>query len=575
LAVSSPQATPENSERVDLANAAALLLQAKTGRDLADLLGVRHSDLNAALYWRGRINYRVFEIPKRRGGTRTISAPTGILAVIQSKLAAVLQEAHKPRSCVHGFRKQRSIVTNARQHAGRRLVLNIDLKDFFPSINFGRVRGLFMARPYNLPTEVATILAQICCHENQLPQGAPTSPVISNMVCARMDSELQRLARRCKCSYSRYADDLTFSTTFREFPGGLASADAGLAGPSLTISSALRAVIESNGFRINPEKQRLMFHDCHQEVTGLTVNRYPNTKRSYVRKLRGMLHAWERHGLEEAEREFHEEHDLRQRRPGTRPVSFARVIRGKLEFLAMVKGVDDPVYLALRRRLHALDPALVEAVPASGSGQGLGWPSYFKEYRELIYMVEGHMHDGAVRCGSAFVFNELWLATSLHNLSLPRRSIIAPPWPENASVPEWEPHPNEKVDLALVPLGDISLPPAAKFSVRQEPLAEGEEVAGVGWVAIPQRQTGLVISTGRVESISSDYSGVVETVQVSFDIAGGMSGGPVIDANGKLVGVMFENTFEKVSEGTPGRQFSHVLPARYLLDILQATASEA
>lgn len=186
-------------------------------QDISGLLEVKIEDINYYLY-RPRIErYRQFTVRKRNGGVRTLAEPIIGLKIIQQKLNQVLQVVFKLRSSVHGFVKERSIATNAQIHEGQRIILNIDLEDFFPSINFGRVRGMFMAAPYNLPPEVATVFAQICCFENQLPQGAPTSPIISNMICSRMDSELQRLARRRRCIYSRYADDITFSTSEKNF----------------------------------------------------------------------------------------------------------------------------------------------------------------------------------------------------------------------------------------------------------------------------------------------------------------------------------------------------------------------
>jgi len=540
----------------------------KTPHDVSDLLGVEHAQLKAALYWRHRTNYRVFELSKRRGGTRVICAPTGVLRLIQTRLSHILQDVYQPKPCVHGFRRGRSIVTNARQHVGRRYVLNVDLKDFFPSVNFGRVRGMFMAQPYSLPPKVATVLAQICCYKNELPQGAPTSPVVSNMICARMDSELQRLARRHKCSYSRYADDLTFSTTIRQFPSALAIARQGWSGPSLIIGNALGGIIESNGFTLNEAKQRLMLHDCHQEVTGLTVNKYPNPKRAYVRQVRGMLNAWEKYDLPFAEREFREKCDGRQRSPDRKSVSFASVVRGKLEFLAMVKGPNDPVYLALRRRLHALDQSLIGPVPSTTA---MGWISrYYQKYRDLVHMVEIHMPTDEVRSGTAFVLDRARLATARHNLAGATKVIISPPWPDNTPVPEWSSHPNEKIDLALLPLGDLLLSSVAQFPIRTERLEEGEDVVAIAWASVAQRQpTKPGVYPGVVESIWPTYSGEIEMIQVSIQFGGGMSGAPVIDKEGRLAGVVIENTFtEKAEEGVPVRQYYNILPTKYLLEMV-------
>jgi RNA-directed DNA polymerase len=198
-------------------------LALQTREDIADLLEVTDYQLRYHLYISNpQKRYRHFQIPMRSGGTRQISTPISSLKIIQRKLNQVLLAVYRPKACNHGFVRQKSILTNAREHVRRRFVLNIDLENFFPSMNFGRVRGMYMAPPYNLSASVATILAQICCFNNELPQGAPTSPVVSNMICAKMDDQLRDLARKHRCLYTRYADDITFSTYQSNFPEALA-----------------------------------------------------------------------------------------------------------------------------------------------------------------------------------------------------------------------------------------------------------------------------------------------------------------------------------------------------------------
>jgi RNA-directed DNA polymerase len=257
--------------------------------DIAQLLELTTKQLNFHLYvLSAKKKYKVFTIPKKSGGTRQISAPASPIKIIQRKLKQVLEAVYAPKPATHGFVLGRSIISNARLHKKRRYVLNIDLENFFPTIHFGRVRGMFMGNPYKLNTEVATILAQICCHQGILPQGAPTSPVISNMICARLDAKLQQLAKEYQCTYSRYADDITFSTNRSKFPSVLARlSDIG----QVEVGNELSAVIQENGFTINPKKVRLQVKQQRQEVTGLTVNRYPNVQRSYIKQIRGILHA--------------------------------------------------------------------------------------------------------------------------------------------------------------------------------------------------------------------------------------------------------------------------------------------
>ena len=331
-----------------------LFLSLATGRDIADLLQIPYSKLTYHLYSPAkRVPYTLFLIKKRSGGVRQILASSPGLKNIQRRLNEVLQNVYTAKPSVHGFTIGRGIVSNATAHQGRRFVLNLDLKDFFPSINFGRVRGMFMARPYNLSATVATVLARICCYENMLPQGAPTSPVISNMICARMDSALQRLAKKAKCTYTRYADDITFSTSLANFPSALAFSRATETKEELFLGGSLLRVIEANGFIVNPTKLRLKHRAFRQEVTGLTVNRFPNVQRKYLRQIRAMLHAWRKFGLEKAAEVHFARHYRKQREPSRELPNFSDVIRGRIEFVRAVRG-DDSVYRQLYKEFLVL-----------------------------------------------------------------------------------------------------------------------------------------------------------------------------------------------------------------------------
>lgn len=333
-------------------------------RDVASLLEIRHSLLIYHIYGvPEQRRYEKFLIPKKSGGFREIYAPATALKIIQRKLNTVLQHVYEPKPSVHGFIRKRNIVTNATPHTGKKYVLNIDLEDFFPTINFGRVRGMFAAFPYNLNLNVATVLAQICCFKGALPQGAPTSPTISNMICAKMDSELQRLAKKTRCTYTRYADDITFSTSMPYFPASLAEIDSL---GQIRVGKELERTISENGFRINQRKVRLQEKDQErQEVTGLTTNKFPNVKRTFIRQIRAMLHAWRKYGLEAAEAEFLARYNTKHRNPKAKPPSFVKVVHGKIEFLGMVRGHNDDIYLKYRNQFEALAPQYKRAPIAS------------------------------------------------------------------------------------------------------------------------------------------------------------------------------------------------------------------
>jgi RNA-directed DNA polymerase len=242
------------------------------------------------------VKYKTFEVPKNSGGVRTISAPCSELKLLQRRLSVGLQscldeintEKNITKPISHGFRKGSSILTNASVHRGQGFVFNVDIKDFFGSINFGRVYGFFLKnKDFALMDSVAKILAAISCHEGKLPQGSPCSPVISNLIGQILDIRLAQLARRYGCRYSRYADDLTFSTNERIFPPAIALSNID---HSWTAGAALSKIIEQNGFQLNPKKTRMQYSDSRQQVTGLIVNRRINTRQEYRRLARAMTH---------------------------------------------------------------------------------------------------------------------------------------------------------------------------------------------------------------------------------------------------------------------------------------------
>lgn len=330
----------------------------QTFEALAELLDVSEEQLYYYAFIvraNPQTHYKSFEIPKKSGGVREIVAPASPLKIIQRKLNQILQYVYTPKASVHGFIQGRSILTNAKRHletrARKQYVFNVDIKDFFPSITYYRVVGLLTAKPYELPWKVANVIANLCCYKGKLPQGAPTSPIISNMICGKMDTQLLKLAKESKCIYTRYADDITFSSSLPSIPTSLAVTDERTG--QLRAGDALQRIIEDNGFHINPDKVRLHTKFSRQEITGLTVNKFPNVPREYVRQIRAMLHAWEKYGLENAQKEFIERYA--RARYKEKP-SFKQVVRGKIEYLRMVRGDNNLIYLRFRDKLRQLDP---------------------------------------------------------------------------------------------------------------------------------------------------------------------------------------------------------------------------
>ncbi|WP_270654878.1 retron Ec67 family RNA-directed DNA polymerase/endonuclease [Streptococcus gordonii] len=275
------------------------LNQLKTKDDFARILGFKNSRyINYLLYYIQTDNlYNSFTIPKKNGGERIIHAPKKELKFLQKKLSNVLWECYlesiesktkdknfKTPVLSHAFEKGKSIITNSQMHRNKKYTLNIDLKNFFDSFNFGRVRGFFIKdRDFAVSPEIATVIAQIVCYQGKLPQGAPSSPIITNLITRILDYRIVKIAKKYRFTYSRYADDMTFSTN-RELNSNKLRASRELE----SFLSELEELIVSSGFEINPEKTRLSNNMQRQEVTGLVVNKKINVKREYVKNTRAM-----------------------------------------------------------------------------------------------------------------------------------------------------------------------------------------------------------------------------------------------------------------------------------------------
>ncbi|MFS3915620.1 reverse transcriptase domain-containing protein [Bacillus australimaris] len=328
--------------------------------DVALLLEVPKKLLWKVLIKNKGNNYNAFKIKKKNGSERFIFSPTSNLSLLQKKLAYVLKCNYKNHNQSFGFVEGRGIVANAQKHLNKKYVLNFDLENFFESITFRRVRSMFMTY-YKFNEKVATILANICCHPNGfLPQGAATSPIISNIICNRLDKEFSQIAKKNRCQYTRYADDITFSTNKRQFPYDIAYVREG----SLFLSTNIISIVESQGFKINKEKTRLQNFKQNQTVTGITVNEKLNVKRSYVRRIRSILHCIEKNSnnLHEAEQIFKEKFPFRQKKLfDFNNINMFAILKGMISHVGHVKGKDDAVYLNLAKRFNDtvyLDPTI-------------------------------------------------------------------------------------------------------------------------------------------------------------------------------------------------------------------------
>lgn len=264
---------------------------------LAAAIGISLSELKFLTYTRAssRVHhYKQFELAKKTGGTRKISAPMPRLKLVQYWIKNNILNNIQSHEAAHGFMPKKSIVSNAEPHVDSALVINMDLQDFFPTISYKRVKGYFQKIGYS--GEIATLLALLCTESEvdeidldgdtyyvskglrRLPQGAPTSPDISNLICFRLDKRVAGAMKDIGFCYTRYADDMTFSSK-------IANDDA-----LKKLFWRVHQIIDSEGFVVHPDKTRIMRKGSRQEVTGIVVNDKVSINREVLRKFKACLH---------------------------------------------------------------------------------------------------------------------------------------------------------------------------------------------------------------------------------------------------------------------------------------------
>ena len=528
----------------------------KTFADVAFFLNTTPKSLGDCLYHIvPQYRYKAFQIPKRGGGQRIIHAPCQKLKQNQRKLAHKLsllyEELHPKRQFVTGFRLKHSCILGAQKHIRQKHVVNIDLQDFFTQITFPRVYGLFLKEPFGLPKSVAATLAQICTFTPSvsskvsgatnalkslphLPQGAPTSPVVSNFILNRLDNQLRQYVKGKNIRYSRYADDLTFSTSNEnslEFLGTVCS------GKQFELSARLRSIIvHDNCFEINEGKIRHYTKTKRQVVTGLIVNQKVNVSRKYVSQLRAMFHDWELNGEETAT-----QHHLKFCKHfswshGECPLHI--IVEGKLGFLKQVIG-ETWKYKQLKFQYDKLT--------------GAKEPVIFSRGRALleqgIYVLDERSRNDQAEYtnqGTAFSLKGVGLITNRHVLEGARINDCLKgrqPRVENelfaikhSSQEKFRLHlercgNTDAEDYAVLSICDLLQQPC--FECRTDICKIDEELLIVGYPHY--NKTELVLTSVKVCGIRTVEG--IGYYEVDQPIVFGNSGGPVFDQNGYVVGI--------------------------------------
>lgn len=280
-------------------------------KHLALLIGIETADLTRMLFAEERF-YSSVSIPKKSGGFRKLDIPSAELKYIQRWILDNVLYNIKVSDCAVGFRSGCSILDNAKKHLGQHCVINVDIKDFFPSITFEKTYRIFSY--YGYTNEVAFALAKLCTFQGKLPQGSPASPCISNIVCLKLDARLNALSQKYESVYTRYADDLTFSS----------KKDA------KSLIRAVETIVNDEGYSLNMKKTRIAYPHQRQEVTGLLVNgpcvRIP---KKYKRDLYQELYYCSKYGVLDHMKQI-----------GCDKAFFKEHVYGKIYFVNMIEPLE-------------------------------------------------------------------------------------------------------------------------------------------------------------------------------------------------------------------------------------------
>ena len=287
--------------------------------------------------------YYKFLIPKKNGKTREIQAPVKDLKRLQICLNFILSSLYHPHPAAKGFILGQNISDAAKPHVRMPYVFHLDLKDFFTSISLYRVKACLSLPPFNLNGDkerIAYCIANICCTNDGsrtfLPQGAPTSPILSNIVSLRLDRKLTGLAKRFSARYTRYADDITFSS-YQDIAN------------NTEFQQELVRIISGQNFQIQPSKTRAEGRGYRQTVCGLTINEKVNVSKSYVKEIRLYLYLWERYGYERAQ--MYLASDIKKTKGNHSDIpQLSHYLNGKIQYMQMIKGNSDATYKTLRNK---------------------------------------------------------------------------------------------------------------------------------------------------------------------------------------------------------------------------------
>jgi len=492
--------------------------------------------------------YSLFTIKKKNGGLRVIQAPSANVKKLQHIIIEkILKDKIIPRPSAHGFVNHKSIVTNARIHIGKNFVFNLDLENFFQSISFNRVRdrvrGIFKGSPFGYSDNIAICLAHICCYEGKLPQGAPTSPILSNIVCRSLDYKLQQLAKHNKSTYTRYCDDITFSFTSPRI-SAISNLIVDASAENIGVGTKLESIIIENGFSINKRKTRIYSKKSRMEVTGLTVNKFPNIQRKSIDRIRAILHCWESYGYKTAQENYLK--FIKKEKKLSRTNNFLFYTRGYLSFLRSVKGANDQVYRKLASKFNYLSK--IEFDEKSKPLHIDHEVRNENNLKDAIFIISAENSAGEMQQGTAFYLKDVGFVTCDHvrwikedkkptdefeGYFFPNEIIILNNKEQKVCDVKIKKYDANKDYLILEPIKIEIEPMFLKHSTELPKLSEELFLCGYPSPFI-YNQTLTIFKTSLATTFNTFGA---DHIEIATQIRKGNSGGPLLNSKFEVIGI--------------------------------------
>ena len=517
--------------------------------DLCVKLGYSHKQLRFILF--NKKTYTSVSVPKKDGGERVLNIPSKEIKELQRNLLEILDSNFKSHYNAHGYINNKSIVTNASRHIGNQYILNVDLENFFDRITFPRVRSMFI-NYFKINPSIATVLANICCdQDNKLPQGSPTSPIVSNIILKSLDKELTKYCNRHDIVYTRYVDDITFSRTSSLIPEIFNQNE-----DKITLHPQINSIIKKYNFAIKDSKSRYLRSGDRLEVTGLVINEKINVNRKYIKKVRAILNSLHEN-LEAGKKEFETE---------TGKDNVFQSLRGMITYIGFIrsnnKELIDSVYINLAKKYNDIiikNTLKNQLLPLNLIGvfslysQTITLHTTFEDYKMSD---ELEIDQGTVflMTGGVLVTNNHVISTLTERLSENYKSDIK--LRKNIRIALFDAFYNritveieniqydKIIDVATLKVKDSEhINDYREFEVSQESIKLNADNYSI--LGFPQYTEGNGLNVTKVQVTNKEYRKIKKDspfYTVDKQIIEGNSGGPMINKRNKLVGIAVKGT---------------------------------